>query len=268
MDREPAEAEVAGPQLLALGSLIRELRRDLGLTQDQAAKLAGVSRSAYSKWEEGARKPRVEHIERVGKVLEADEWRYRKMMSLVSSAVSIQIGMWPPELNGEDIDILENFGFPAMYRRLPDYGIIHINSLAEQVYPMFAPAPPEARHPTNMIEVMFTDIRSKIVFVDWEMVAWRMTYMMRLWSRGIAPEILSEIQENCTRASPDFAGMWAERPPPEYFANNRISVRDLHTRAVSHYTLCSWLTNYPPRPFEILGTPRRSAELVAREMTP
>ncbi|WP_194838533.1 helix-turn-helix domain-containing protein [Nocardia sp. XZ_19_369] len=263
------ESEAAEPLALVLGSIIQELRTEIGLKQEEAAVALGVSLSAYSKWEEGSRTPAIKNIEKLCRVFQADDWRSRKLMSLASSGVKISVGTWPPELSEEDKDVLDNMGFPAIYRKLPEYEIIRANDAWLRVYPMFAPAPEDSPRPANMIELLFTDWRSRVVFVDWDMVAWRATYMMRLWSRGIARARLEEIQNACSAVAPEFERMWEKTPPKSHFATNRISVRDVvNTNKITHWTLCSWFNNYPPRPYEILASPPRSPKLIDDELNP
>ncbi|WP_159080819.1 helix-turn-helix domain-containing protein [Nocardia suismassiliense] len=239
-----------------LGAMIRELRTSRGIKQAQAAKLAGVSVSAYSKWEEGKRRPLQDNLERLCIALDCEEWLFRKMMSLTSeSQFRIEIGTWPPRITDEDIEVIEELPFPALYRKLPEYDIIYSNEAMLKYFPMFAPAPLDSPQPANMIERMLTDYRARTIFVDWYTVAHRMVYMMRLWSRGVSPERHAEIMEACNRV-PEFDFMWNNNPPAESFATNRLIARYPADNSVHYFTLRSWFPNYPPGEAEILAAPR------------
>ena len=49
---------------------IKELRKELGLTQVEVAKQVGVSLSAYLLWERGVSNPTPENLEKLKKVLQ------------------------------------------------------------------------------------------------------------------------------------------------------------------------------------------------------
>ncbi|WP_159080833.1 helix-turn-helix domain-containing protein [Nocardia suismassiliense] len=248
--------------MLVLGAMIQELRRSrrsscgTTLTQVQAAELAGVSVSAYSKWEEGRRRPLPENLLTLCRALEVEDWKTRKMMALASeSPYRVEMGKWPPKITDEDITVIEALPFPALYRKLPEYEIIYANQTCLEVYPMFAPAPPDSPRPANMIERMMTDDRSRVIFADWPVIAHQMVYMMRFWSRGMSPTRFAEIMLTCQQ-NPDFDYMWKNDPPAHGFDSNRIRVRDLTgRRAASNKILRSWFPSHPRGDFEIVATP-------------
>ena len=53
-----------------LGKNIKEMRRKKGLTQEELGKRIGVEKSAISRWENGDRKPNIDHINNIALVLE------------------------------------------------------------------------------------------------------------------------------------------------------------------------------------------------------
>ncbi|MFR9753723.1 helix-turn-helix domain-containing protein [Nocardia sp. 004] len=238
------------PPTEGVGPLIQNLRKSRGLTQVQAAELAGVSVSAYSKWEEGTRRPLKENLTKLCNVLGAEKWLVRKMMSLT---LPDNPDVRPPKITPEDIGIIDEFLFPALYRT-PQYDILYSNQACLDTYPFFAPSPYNSPRPTNVIEILLTDWRSRVIFVDWQDIAHRMVYVLKLWSHGVISERLTQIVETCSQV-PEFDHMWHTDPPPS-FGNNRISVRRklaLNAEA-DHYILRSWVPYYLQDDYEILAT--------------
>ncbi|MFR9753910.1 helix-turn-helix domain-containing protein [Nocardia sp. 004] len=247
-------------QDLRLGTMIRELRRSketekgVRLTQAQAAELAGVSVSTYSKWEEGVRRPIRQNLDTLCKAMGAEEWRYQEMMSLVSGS-SVQVGAWPPKITPEEIMVIESFPFPAIYRKLPECEIIYSNQACLDTYPMFRPAPSGSSTPANMIEIMLTDWRSRVIFVDWQDIAHRMVYVLKLWSHGVISERLTQIVETCSQV-PEFDHMWHTDPLSSLFDNNSIGIRSLgDDSTVTYKVFRSWFPNHQSDEYEILIIP-------------
>ncbi|MEU7631824.1 helix-turn-helix domain-containing protein [Nocardia sp. NPDC049220] len=248
------------PLNVVLGSMIRELRRARKLKQWQTANLANVSLSAYSKWEEGTRRPLRENLDKLCKALDAEPWRYRKIMSLISesSPFGIDVRDSSPKITDEDIGVLEEFTFPALYRKLPECEIIYANQACLEIYPMFAPAPHGAARPANMIVAMLTDQRARKVFVDWDTVAHHMVYTWKHWSRGVVSERNAEIVAACERAAPEFEHMWNNEPPQSAFTNTVRVRRWQDPTTVDRYIQRRWFPNYQTGEtgeYEIFATP-------------
>lgn len=53
-----------------IGSTIKELRKEIGLSQIQLAKMVGYSQSVITKWENGESEPNVKAIKKLAKVLD------------------------------------------------------------------------------------------------------------------------------------------------------------------------------------------------------
>lgn len=53
-----------------LGKNIKSMRRKRGLTQEELGKRIGVEKSAVSRWENGDRKPKIDHLNNIALVLE------------------------------------------------------------------------------------------------------------------------------------------------------------------------------------------------------
>ncbi|WP_043735341.1 helix-turn-helix domain-containing protein [Nocardia asiatica] len=252
------EASAEPPQKV-LGSMIKELRDARAKKQAQVARMLGVTVSSYSKWEEGARRPLMKHLAMICDVLGAEAWKTRKMMALLNSSGTLygtQTRTWPLRIAREDIEVIEAMPYPALYRTLPEQDIVYANNACLRVYPMFAHQPYDSPHPANMVEAMLTDWRARELFVDWERLAHRWVYMMRLWSRGVAGQRLEEIVSSCSHV-PEFDDMWRNEPPPQSFATNRIAVRrDTYPDApVDHYVQRAWFPNDPHGELEIFATP-------------
>ncbi|WP_159080804.1 helix-turn-helix domain-containing protein [Nocardia suismassiliense] len=244
------------PLNAALGSMIRDLRKSRRLTQAQAACIAHVSVSAFSKWEEGQRRPLKENLDKFCKALGAEDWLYRKMMSLAQDRVfHAETGLWPPKITDEDIEVIEEFPFPALYRKLPEHDIIYANKACLDVFPMFAPAPLSSPQPANTVVSLLTDGRARATFVDWYAVAHHSVYMLKLLSHGLMTERHSQIVAASDKAH-EFDYMWNNDPPPSVFRTNRINVRRLDDpTTVDHYTMRSWCPNYPSGEYELVSTP-------------
>ncbi|NYI07014.1 helix-turn-helix domain-containing protein [Allostreptomyces psammosilenae] len=73
--REPdrtAEGYSAARRAYALGRGVRDRRRELGLTQSQLARRAGMTQSAVSRMEAGGTTPTLDLLERLAVALDAD----------------------------------------------------------------------------------------------------------------------------------------------------------------------------------------------------
>jgi transcriptional regulator with XRE-family HTH domain len=55
-----------------IGSIIKELRKKKGLTQEELAKAVGVSRLTVSMWESGKASPKAEFLKKLAEVLEVN----------------------------------------------------------------------------------------------------------------------------------------------------------------------------------------------------
>lgn len=53
-----------------IGSTIKELRKEIGLSQIQLAKMVGYSQSEIASWERNEREPNVKAIKKLAKVLD------------------------------------------------------------------------------------------------------------------------------------------------------------------------------------------------------
>ena len=54
------------------GPFLRQLRAEAGLSQEQLAARLGTTQSAVARWERGRGRPRLETLERLAVVLQAD----------------------------------------------------------------------------------------------------------------------------------------------------------------------------------------------------
>lgn len=57
---------------MTFGERLVMLRKKAGLTQDQVAKKAGITREVYNSYEKGIRTPRLEYLKRLADALETD----------------------------------------------------------------------------------------------------------------------------------------------------------------------------------------------------
>jgi transcriptional regulator with XRE-family HTH domain len=53
-----------------VGKNIKNMRRKRGLTQEELGKLIGVEKSAISRWENGERKPSIDHLKKMSHTLD------------------------------------------------------------------------------------------------------------------------------------------------------------------------------------------------------
>ena len=107
----PVRYSVEGP--LAGPVAVRRLRARLGLTQEQYARLLGVTWTTVSRWERGQAKPDAKGLAKLG--------RLQEILNLIGDAIRPQdlprfLTAPHAELKGyPPVDLLENdFGFEAV----------------------------------------------------------------------------------------------------------------------------------------------------------
>src|SRR4051794_28746138 len=68
-----------------LGALLRQWRRERGLTLDAAARAAGIARRTLIRWEGGTHQPRRPELEAVLTALSADPSQRRRAFALLEA---------------------------------------------------------------------------------------------------------------------------------------------------------------------------------------
>src|SRR5437016_2875076 len=68
-----------------LGEFLRSLRKEEGLTLEQAARAAGIGRVTLNRWETGVHQPRLPELEALLGALRADPQRKRQALALMDA---------------------------------------------------------------------------------------------------------------------------------------------------------------------------------------
>ncbi|WP_433591822.1 helix-turn-helix domain-containing protein [Nocardia sp. CA-145437] len=238
MDIEPE------PSLLAM--YLRYRRETLGITQEEIARRMFVSLSLYRKLESGERALTPERLEDWCVATEAPMWMLEKMVTLaVPKIMTIARGAWPPELRQEDLDHLRALQYPAYFHRFPEYEVLAANEAATAAFPWLAPAGAGAGRPVNVIEQMLTVPEMRELLVNWDTIAHRLVFGLRVLSPGIiAPERLAQIIETCS-VNPEFERMW-NTPMEEYvFNDSLVQVRHPESGEIMSLTMRSYNPSLP-----------------------
>lgn len=244
-------------QPTTLGAFMRSIRIERGYTKTQVAAAVIVSISAYEKWEADDRAPRGRNLAAWCNALDVNPWQLRKILSLASEGLyRIDTGSWPREVTAVDMEHLESFPFPAMYRTVPEYDIVAVNETARRLFPCYAPAQVTAPRPVNALEAMLLDPGARDIFENWESMTHQLVYMLKTLAPGISPpERLMQIIDACSEA-PEFDRFWNTDPPS--FDDDEVVMREPRHGAHQTYTMRCYEPDFPSRPYQLVTmTPRR-----------
>ena len=70
-----------------IGNILKELRNDKGLTQEQLSGLAALDRTHYSKLERGLRSPTIETLFKISHALDI---KPHKIIKIIENKISIE----------------------------------------------------------------------------------------------------------------------------------------------------------------------------------
>lgn len=234
------------PEQPLLGIYMRYRRETLGITQEETAKRMFVSLSLYRKLESGERVLTAERLSDWCAVMDAPSWMLEKMVSLtMPKIVTVARGVWPPVLRREDLDHLQALPYPAFYHRFPEYEVLAANSAATAAFPWLAPAPEGSERPVNVIEQMMTVSEARESLVNWDTVAHRLLFTLRVLAPGVvAPERLTQIIRTC-RANPEFERMWNTPMDEDVYTDSLMLVRDPEAGELRHFTMRAYNAYHP-----------------------
>lgn len=109
---------------MRIHEIIREKRKEQGLTQEQAAGRLGISASAFNKWERGMTCPDIMILPALARLLEVD---LNTLLSFEEDLTDQEIGVWCSQIS----DCIMKEGFSAGYtvamekiRRFPNSGML------------------------------------------------------------------------------------------------------------------------------------------------
>lgn len=215
------------PEQPLLGKYMRLRREGLSLTQEEVAARMFISLSLYRKLESGDRPPSASRLEDWCRAVEAPPWMVRKLVSLaLPNMATLARGAWPPVLTDTELELLELFPFPAYYHRFPEMEVVAANQAARAAFPWLDPTNSNSDRPVNLVEQMLTNETARAILINWEEIAHRMLYVLRLVAPGITPpDRLAQIIETC-RTNPDFDRLWATDMSEEQYNRAVALVRD------------------------------------------
>lgn len=109
---------------MRIHEIIREKRKEQGLTQEQAADRLGISASAFNKWERGMTCPDIMILPALARLLDVD---LNTLLSFEEELTDREIGVWCGQIS----DLIIKDGFAAGYaaamdkiRRFPNSGML------------------------------------------------------------------------------------------------------------------------------------------------
>ncbi len=140
---------------MRLHEIIREKRKALELTQEQAAARLGITASAFNKWERGISCPDITILPALARLLETD---LNTLLSFQEDLTNQEIALWCEQIS----DLLLKDGFEAAYQmameKIQEYPgsgalLYHMACTLEGGLMMFAPVSDEEKKQSYLEEI-------------------------------------------------------------------------------------------------------------------
>ncbi|WP_159080824.1 helix-turn-helix domain-containing protein [Nocardia suismassiliense] len=214
----PAGPATAEDACTPIGHILRDYRRELGLTQGALAHKSGLSISLISKIEVCLRAVNSETITKVAPVLELSHINQHRLMRLTDPYL-LHLSQSPTTPTHRELSLLDTTSHPACYLTPGLYVVSAANTAFTRTYPGLQVG-------DSLVEWHLLSPWAKAVLPDWEAETHRWVRACREALTGFTPIADIERIKKRYRHSRAFDRMWNTRAPESIATREILRLRD------------------------------------------
>ncbi|MEU7631823.1 helix-turn-helix domain-containing protein [Nocardia sp. NPDC049220] len=213
-----AQPSAADNGITPIGKILRDYRREVGLTQAALARRSGLSTSLISKIEVSLRAVNSETVTKLAPVLGLSDISEERLMQLIDPHLRT-IAQRPMALTRRELSMLDSTSYPACYLKPGLYVVSAANEAFARVFPGL-------RVGDNLVEWHLFSPWAKAVLPEWETEAHLWVRACREALTGFIPNSELEAVKTRLRRCPNFDTMWNTRAPESLATRELLRLRD------------------------------------------